>query len=114
MKTIVSLVCAVLVLAGCATQSKWAARVGHYTYDQAVQELGPPDKTDQLQDGSTVAQWLVKRSQTVMTPGPYSATPGWYVGPTTPMYNETRLPARFLDLTFDSHKELTAWKEISR
>jgi len=41
-----ALILAALVLAGCVTQKiDWSARVGNYTYDQAVMELGPPDKS---------------------------------------------------------------------
>jgi hypothetical protein len=50
---------AALVLAGCVTQKiDWSARVGNYTYDQAVMELGPPDKSAKLTDGTVVADWL--------------------------------------------------------
>ena len=42
---------------GCKTAPKidWNSRVGNYTYDQAVAELGPPDKSAKLSDGKTVA-----------------------------------------------------------
>ena len=64
--------CVTLWLAGCATQRvDWAARVGHYTYDQAVAEMGPPDKQAKLADGTTVGEWLVNRGYTYVysTPG---------------------------------------------
>lgn len=54
-----------LVLAvGCATTKKvdWNERVGTYTFDQAVIELGPPDKQAQTSDGKTVAEWITRRS----------------------------------------------------
>jgi hypothetical protein len=49
-----------LVFAGCKTRPKvdWNSRVGNYTYDQAVSELGPPDKSAKLSDGKTVAEWI--------------------------------------------------------
>jgi hypothetical protein len=52
------------VFAGCQTTPKvdWNSRVGNYTYDQAVAELGPPDKTATLSDGKTVADWFTHRS----------------------------------------------------
>jgi len=49
------------VFAGCSSSKPkvdWNSRVGNYTYDQAVQELGPPDKTAKLTDGTTVAEWV--------------------------------------------------------
>lgn len=52
------------VLAGCSTTKKvdWNSRVGSYTYDQAILELGPPDKQAKLSDGQTVAEWITRRS----------------------------------------------------
>jgi hypothetical protein len=60
---VVPLFCACL-LAGCASTPKadWNSRIGTYTYDQAVVELGPPDKTAELSDGSTMADWIKRRS----------------------------------------------------
>jgi hypothetical protein len=52
-----------LLLVGCKTTPPvdWNSRVGNYTYDQAVTELGPPDKSAQLSDGVTVAEWITGR-----------------------------------------------------
>jgi hypothetical protein len=52
------------LLAGCASTPKvdWNSRVGNFTYDQAVAELGPPDKSTKLSDGSTVADWITRKS----------------------------------------------------
>ena len=107
---------AALVLAGCVTMPKidWAARVGNYTCDQAVMELGPPDKSAKLTDGTTVADWLTRRGQTIIAPEPYFAPPGCYYGSFTPMYSETYVPARYLRLTFGADGKLTAWKEFTR
>ncbi len=60
--TVLSLVAAFLV--GCKTTPKvdWNSRVGTYTYDQAVTELGPPDKQAQLSDGKMVAEWITHRN----------------------------------------------------
>jgi hypothetical protein len=45
--------CATLLcFGGCATKKiDWASRAGNYTYDQAVVELGPPDKS------ATLGEW---------------------------------------------------------
>lgn len=49
---------ALLTITGCATKKiNWSGRVGHYHYDQAVTELGPPDKSAKLTDGTTIAEW---------------------------------------------------------
>ena len=106
---------AALLLAGCVTQKiDWASRVGNYTYDQAVMEFGPPDKSAKLSDGTTIAEWLVRRGQVVVAPEPYFAPPGCYFGPLTPMYSETYFPARFLRLAFDANSRLKTWKEFAR
>ena len=77
----VLIVFAALLLAGCVTpQIDWAARVGNYTYDQAVMEFGPPDKLAKLSDGSTVVEWLLQRGQVVVAPEPYFLPPGCYFG----------------------------------
>ena len=102
-----------LFVAGCMTpRIDWNARIGHYTFDQAVIELGPPDKQARLSDGRTVAEW-VSRSQTggmsysTMTyGGGYNGYPGGVgiVHTTPPMYFE-----RKWRLTFSPDNVLTAW-----
>lgn len=52
-----------LFIAGCATQKHgidWESRAGTYTYDQAVSEMGPPDKESKLSEGTRVAEWHLK------------------------------------------------------
>ena len=52
------------LVAGCHTTKKvdWNAGVGNYTFDQAVVELGPPDKQAKTTDGTTVADWIEHRN----------------------------------------------------
>jgi hypothetical protein len=62
-QTIVSILLLVVLgstLSACKSTPKvdWNSRVGNYTYDQAVAELGPPDKSAKLSDGNTVADWI--------------------------------------------------------
>jgi hypothetical protein len=54
----------VAFMVGCATTPPvdWQARVGTYTYDQAVTDLGPPDSQAKLTDGNTVAKWITHHS----------------------------------------------------
>ena len=44
---------ATVLMVGCKTTKPidWNSRVGTYTFDQAVTELGPPDKQATLSDG---------------------------------------------------------------
>jgi hypothetical protein len=105
---------AALVLAGCVTQKiDWSARVGTYTYDQAIMELGPPDKSAKLTDGTVVADWLTHHAQIIIAPEPYFAPPGCYFGPLTPMRTETCLPAQYLRLTFGADGKLKNWRELA-
>ena len=54
----------IVLVGGCATDKKvnWSTRLNNYTYDQAVVELGPPDKSAKLTDGTTIAEWYQRRS----------------------------------------------------
>ena len=104
-----------LVLAGCVTpQIDWKARVGNYTYDQAVMELGPPDRYAKLENGMIVADWLTRHAETIFAPEPYFAPAGCYYGPLTPMPTETYIPARYIRLTFGADGKLKTWKDVSR
>src|SRR5258708_36245527 len=110
MKTILLVLFAGLVLAGCATGAKtdWAARIGHYTYDQAVLELGPPDKVAKLDNGIAVANWVTRRGYSYTTGGAvaYGGYPGTMVVPT---YTQGYSPSYFLRLTFGADGKLTEW-----
>jgi hypothetical protein len=100
--------CIALWLAGCATQRvDWAARIGHYTYEQAVLEMGPPDKQAKLGDGTIVAEWLTDRGGTYAysTPGPCGP---FYSGP----FSTYTAPNRFMRLTFGPTGQLSAWNKF--
>jgi len=99
---------AVLLLAGCATHRvDWSTRVGHYTYDQAVMDYGPPDKQAHLTDGRLVAEWISRYSNgsSVAVGTGFYGYPG-SVGfvQTTPTYYESKLR-----LTFTTNNVLAAW-----
>ena len=60
-----------LIWSGCASRPKvdvnkidWNSRVGNYTYEQAVSELGKPDVLAETSEG-TSADWVTKRSPNV-------------------------------------------------
>src|SRR3954466_15923409 len=62
MRTLGSLLIAGFVFAGCATNKiNWNARVGQYTLDDAIRELGVPDRSATLTDGTVVGEWLRAR-----------------------------------------------------
>lgn len=99
-----------MVVAGCATTPKvdWNSRIGTYTFDQAVAELGPPDKQATLSDGRKVAEWITRRSGGVS----FGFGTGFRRGYTGVGVGETISPTssdRVLRLTFDSDDKLINW-----
>jgi hypothetical protein len=98
--------------AGCSTTPKvdWNSRVGNYTFDQAVSELGPPDKQAKLSDGSTVAEWITGRSGgsafSVGT-GVYGRSTGVGVSQTVGSGGAQRV----LRLVFDKDGRLQSWSK---
>jgi len=105
------------LLSGCAsTKIDWNSRIGNYTYDQAVLELGPPDKFAKLSDGSTVAEWLTRRGY----PGSVGMGYGYgypyhyhYYHPWFHYYDPGS-PDYFLRLTFGPDGKLQAYKRLTR
>ena len=69
MKRFLPALLAALVFAGCATEPKidWAARIGNYTYDQAVLDFGPPEKSVKLDSGIVVANWITRHGYAYST-----------------------------------------------
>ncbi len=111
-----ALLLALLTLSGCATRPKidWSARVGNYTFDQAVLELGPPAKHAKLSDGTTVAEWQTAIGYTRTEYVPYGGAyryPYYYGGYAAPL--TTYSPGSFLRLTFGPDNQLKAWKKLT-
>ena len=101
-------------LGACASKPKpdWDQRVGHYTFDQAVQEFGPPASSIRLQDGTTVAEWFLKAGPqfsfglgTGFASGPVGVGVGQ--GVTTPP------KGHFLRLTFGPDGQLRRWEKVT-
>ncbi len=107
---ITAAVLSLVATTGCRTTPKvdWDSRIGTYTYDQAITELGPPDKTAKLSDNRTVAEWVTgyKRGSTVsLGTGIFGGNVGFGAGQT--VGGNTR--ARILRLTFDQENRLAGW-----
>lgn len=95
---------------GCATTPKvdWDARVGSFTYDQAVIELGPPASEATLTDGRKVAEWIVGRSGAggvTLGFGSFSGSTGVGVSQTVGSGPRDKI----LRLTFGSDGKLLSW-----
>jgi hypothetical protein len=111
----VMFLCAVIIaplLLGCSTTRKvdWNRRVGSYTYDQAVAELGPPDKQATLSNAITVAEWVTQRSKgsSVSFGTGYSGSGvGAGVGQTV----DSGSSDHWLRLVFDREGTLSSWSK---
>lgn len=113
----ISTVALLVLLPGCATSKiDWAARVGNYTYDQAITELGPPDREAKLSDGTIVADWITRRGYRYSYPiGGYAwHCPPWYYTPFYPTYVESYAPDYYLRLTFGPDGKLKSWKKFAK
>ncbi len=107
----VILALAVAFLTGCATPPPvdWDSRVGHYTYNQALSELGLPNRQSRLSDGKVVSKWFVQppvspRFNSGMS---YYGNNGFGAGQTPGGgYNN-----QMLQLTFDTNGTLIAWSK---
>ena len=97
---------AVIFISGCATAPPvdWNSRVGHYTYAQAVNELGPPNRQSHLSNGATVSKWFFQpNGPTAMSNN--GMNNGFGVGQSINVGPNNQ----YLQLTFDTHGVLTAW-----
>ena len=104
-------------IAGCTTKPRvdWNSRVGSFTFDQAVRELGPPDKSAKLTDGTMVTEWLTARGYAEPYLHLHSGV-GLYRNYPTQVwvddYNLPPTPSFYLRLTFGPDAKLSAWKRV--
>lgn len=109
LKIVLYLVLAIL-FAGCATSVDWNKRIGTFTFDQAVMELGPPHRQTFLSDGRVVAEWITisvrPGTTTVVGGGVHGFRSG---GAVTAIHNPPTYRERTLRLTFGTNHVLTAW-----
>ena len=116
---IVSFLAAVFVT-GCATTTTadWNSRVGHYTYAQAVSQLGPPNREVGLSDGKTAFRWFAQPAPSanrvnvggLNQPSPNNSEMNTGFG-SQPVYNNPAFNSQYLQLTFDANGVLTAWSQ---
>lgn len=103
-------------MVGCKTTPPvdWQARVGSYTYDQAVTDLGPPDSQAKLTDGQTVAKWVTHRNGGAglsIGTGFLSGGGGSAVGVGMSQSVGSGSRDRTLTLTFGTNNVLSAWSK---
>ena len=105
----------ILLNSGCASTPKpdWNQRVGNYTFDDAVHELGPPVSSVRLQDGTTVAEWFLKYApQMSFGFGTSSYGGGGAVGVGSGVTTPPK--GHFLRLTFGPDGKLQSWEKFKR
>ena len=90
-----------LLFAGCQTSPKldWQSRVGEWTYNDVIKDMGPADKCETLSDGTKVAEWLLQKGTTV----PRYEVVGYYDDffyPNFPPYNRSLIRPR----TFQAYR----------
>ena len=104
-------------LVGCAgPKIDWSTRVGSYTFDDAVREMGPPERQATLSDGSKVVDWVTERGSRTGSLGVGSrfSFPGryGYYDPFMTAHLEPRSPDRIVRLTFAADGKLQEAKRV--
>lgn len=105
-----------LLFISCVSQrAVWDGRVGTYTYDQAVQELGLPESEVKGPAGMRTAEWLVNPG----SPGSFGAGSGGTLTmldryPSPAARSTPPTPSEYLSLTFTADDQLFAWDRIYR
>jgi len=110
-----------LLAGGCASGNKttvqdidWGSRIGSYTYEDALGELGEPDVIGQSSEGK-FAEWVLERSPNVTFSfgfgsigfGPHtSAGVGMGTTVSPPPSGE------YLHLRFDNDDKLVEWTKV--
>jgi len=107
-----SFVAAGSLVTGCKTAPRvdWNTRVGIYTFDQAVIDMGPPDKQAKLTDNKLVAQWITHRNGGTG----FSFGTGFYTGPVGVGVSQnvgSNYSDRVLVLTFGADNKLLNWSK---
>ena len=108
------------LLFGCASHPKidpninWSGRIGNYTFDQALAELGPPAVVAESNEGR-FADWVLKRSPQMsfgfgVGGGSYGSHVGTGVGVGTTVSPPPH--GEYLHLDFGPDGYLRAWSKV--
>lgn len=96
------------LLAGCAsTQIDWDRQVGEMTFDQAVNFLGAPDRSEKLENGRIVAEWISRYGPAA----PVGGNSDFRYQSASESLNRQRRPVEenILRLTFSTNNVLLNW-----
>ena len=100
---------AVAFIAGCKTTPAvdWNSRVGAYTYNQAVADMGQPDKQAKLNDGKTVDQWITLHGNNGFFAGGGYGSGNYGIGSGQNLGQSYK--DHVLELTFGPDGKLVSW-----
>ena len=116
-----SLIVLVFLIGSCASGPKtnikeidWRGRIGTYTYEEALAELGEPDVIGESSEGM-VAEWMLRRSPMVsfgfgFGSGGYGHHSGAGVGVGTSVSPPPS--GEYLRLRFDKDDKLAEWSMV--
>ncbi len=97
-----SLIVSVFLAGSCASGPKtnikeidWGGRIGTYTYEEALAELGEPNVIGESSEGK-IAEWVVRRSPMVSVGTSVSPPPS----------------GEYLHLRFDKDGKLAEWTKV--
>lgn len=93
------------------TKVDWDSRIGSYTFDQAVAEMGPPDKIATLSEGQTIADWVTRNHGGGVSFGVGTGFSSGSTGVGVGQSVGTGYADKVLRLTFDKEKKLISWSK---
>lgn len=101
-----------ILLLSCTSRQgpDWNGRIGTYTFDHAVTELGPPDRSTDLSNGHRVSEWDRNHRNSHIS---FGLGTGYYRRGTSIGFGTTVAPyygVEVLRLTFDKDGILRAWE----
>jgi hypothetical protein len=117
-----SLIVLALLAEGCASGSKtnvksmyWGSRIGTYTFEESLAELGQPDVLSESSEGK-IAEWVLRRSPDVsfgigLGTGSYGrhTSTGFGVGTSV----SPPPSGEYLRLRFDRDGNLAEWTKVT-
>jgi hypothetical protein len=120
LKCLLLIVLALLVWS-CASGTKatvqnidWGSRIGTYTYEEALAELGEPDVISESSEGR-IAEWVLRQSPNVsFSFGFGGASYGHHTGTGVGVGTTVSPPpsGEYLHLKFDKNGKLSEWTRV--